>query len=83
MPADPAWLDVGPLPQEVDRGVDVLLAAPAEEVGVALARAFAAAVEEEHAVAVAREHARVRLGAAAAGERDHRGAVARRDVPAL
>ena len=42
--------------------VDVALAAPAEHVGVALAGALAATVEEQHAVAVPHEHPGLRLG---------------------
>ena len=63
------------------RGAQVALAGPAEGVVVALARALAAAVEQEHAVAVADEHPRVRHRLRAARERDDGGAVARRDVP--
>ena len=64
-----------------DGGAQVGLAGPAEGVVVALARALAAAVEQEHAVAVADEHPRVRHRLRAARERDDGGAVARRDVP--
>ena len=53
-----------------------------QRVRLALALALAAAVEQQHAVAVAGEHAGLLLRAVAAGEGDHRGAVARRDVPA-
>ena len=80
--ADALGVDVGPALEERDGGLDVLLALPAERVRVALALALTAAVEEQHAVAVPGEHARLRLGAVAAGERDHGGAVLGRDVPA-
>ena len=73
----------GPVLQVRDGGLDVLVAAPAPGVGPALAAALAAAVEEQHAVAVAGEHARLALRAVAAREGDDRGAVARGDVPAL
>ena len=81
--ADLARLDVRPRLQELDRGQDVLVAAPAEQVAVAFALAFAAAVEEQDAVAVADEHAGVRLRSAAAREGDHGGAVLRGHVPPL
>ena len=81
--ADAVRLDVGPVLQVRDRGLDVRLAAPAPGVRLAVAVALAAAVEQQHAVAVAGEHARLPLRAVAARERDHGGAVARRDVPAL
>ena len=81
--ADPARVDVRPRLQELDRGEDVLVAAPAEQVAVAFALALAAAVEEQDAVAVAHEHPGVRLRAAAAGEGDHGRAVLRGHVPAL
>ena len=81
--ADPSRFDVGPVLEELDRRVDVFLAAPAEDVAVALAGALTAAVEEQDAVAVAGEHARVLLWAAAAGEGDDGSAVLRGDVPAL
>ena len=51
--ADPLGVDVGAGLEEGDRGVDVALALPAEQVRVALALALAAAVEEQDAVAVA------------------------------
>ena len=63
--------------------MDVLVAAPAEEIGVALASTFSAPVEEQDAVAVGGEHSRVLLRAAATRKCDHGGAVFRRDVPAL
>ena len=47
---------------------EVAVAGPAEDVRIALARALAAAVEEEDAVAVLDEHARVLLRAGAAGK---------------
>ena len=81
--ADPLGVDVGPALEVVDRGLDVRVAAPAPGVGLALAATLAATVEEQHAVAVPGEHPRRPLRAVAAGERDHRGAVLRRDVPAL
>ena len=43
--------------------MQVAVAAPAEDVRVAVARAFAATVEEQHAVAVADEHSRLLLRA--------------------
>ncbi len=64
-------------------GAQVAFARPAEGVVVALARALAAAVEQEHAVAVADEHPRVRYRLRAAREGDDRRAVARRDVPGV
>ena len=48
----------GRLCRNVDRGVDVALALPAEDVRIALALALAAAVEEQDAVAVVGEHPR-------------------------
>ena len=80
--ADAVRVDVRPPLQVRDGGLDVRVAAPAPGVRLALALAFAAAVEEQHAVAVAGEHPRLLLRAVAAGERDHRRAVARGDVPA-
>ena len=81
--ADPPGVDIRPALQELDRGLDVLLALPAEPVRVAFALARAAPVEQQHPVAVPDEHPRLRLRAVAAGERDHRGTVPRRHVPAL
>ena len=43
-PADPLGVDVGPAAQEVDGRADVLLAAPAVRVRVAVAGALAAAI---------------------------------------
>src|SRR5262245_61707463 len=57
-PADPPVRDVGPCLQVVDRRRDVAVALPAEQVRVTFALALAAPVEEEHAVAVAREQPR-------------------------
>ena len=81
--ADPVRIDVGPALEVLDRGVDVLAAAPAPGVRLTFALALAAAVEQQHPVAVPGEHARLPLRAAAAGEGDHGRAVLRRDVPAL
>jgi hypothetical protein len=80
--ADPLRVHVGPALEEGDRGLDVLLAFPAEPVRVALAFARSAAVEQQDAIAVPYEHARLRLRAVAARERDHDGAVPGRHVPA-
>ncbi len=80
--ADPLRVDVGTMLQECDRRVDVSLALPAEEVRVAVALALAATVEEEDAVPVTGEQLRPLLRARPAGERDHRRAVPRADVPA-
>ena len=80
---DALGIDVGPVLEEPDRRVDVAVPAPAPGVRLAVAAALAAAVEEQHAVAVPGEHARLLLRAAPAGEGDDGGAVARRDVPAL
>jgi hypothetical protein len=82
-PRDPPRVDVGAVPEEVDARADVLVEVPAEGVGVALAAALAAAVVEQHAVAVADEHPRLPARARASGEDDDRRAVARRDVPAV
>ena len=57
------------------------LSAPQPKDGVAVALAFAAAVEEQHAVAVADEIRAGRCGPPAPA-RDDGGAVPRRDVPA-
>ena len=76
--ADPVGVDVGATLEIGGRSVQVAVAAPAEDVRVALARALSAAVEEEDAVAVLHEHARVLLRPGAAGESDHRRAVASR-----
>ena len=81
--ADSLGIDVRLTLQERNRRVDVPLALPAEGVRVALALALAAAVEEQDAVSVAREQLGPLLGGGAARERDHRGSVARPDVPAL
>ena len=81
--ADAVRVDVGTLLQVGDRGLDVAVAAPAEGVRVPVAAALAAAVEEQHAVAVRGQHPGLLLRAVAAGEGDDGGAVARRDVPAL
>ena len=83
MPPMRSRIDVGAALEERDGRVDVALALPAEEVRVALALALAAAVEEQHAVAVAREQLRALAAGRPARERDHRRAVPRRDVPAL
>ena len=80
--ADAAAAHVRARAQVGDGRAEVGLAAPAARVEVALALALAAAVEQQHPVAVAHEHARVADRALAAGEGDHRGAVARRHVPA-
>ena len=69
--------------QEVHAGQDVLVEVPAPAVGVTLAPALAPPVVQQDPVAVAREHPRGLPGAGAAREHDHRGAVLRRDVPAL
>ena len=82
-PADPLGIDVGTAAEIRRGGVKISLAVPAEGVRIALARALAAAVEEQDAVAVADEHARVLLRPGASGERDHGGAVPRRHEPAL
>ena len=62
-PADAVGVDVGARLEVVDRRLHVAVAAPAEGVWLAVALALAAAVEDEHAVAVASEH---RLPASAA-----------------
>ena len=53
--ADPLGVDVGTAPEELHGGVEVALALPSPGVRVAVALAFAAPVEEEDAVAMARE----------------------------
>ncbi len=69
---------------EVSRsGMQIALTGPPEEVGVAFARALTPAVEEQDAVAVADEHARLLLRARPAGKHDHGRAVPRWDEPAL
>ena len=83
IPPIPPGLTSWPGLQELDRGEDVLVSTPTEEIAVAFAVALTAAVEEQNPVAVADEHAGVRLRAAAARERDHSSAVLRRHVPAL
>ena len=60
--ADAAVAHVGAFAQVGDGGAQVRLAAPAAGVVVALARALAATVEQQDAVAVAYEHPRVRTG---------------------
>ena len=55
-PADPLRVDVRAAAQIRGRRVEVAVADPAEDVRVTLARAFAATVEEQHAVAVADQH---------------------------
>src|SRR5436190_9115754 len=64
-------------------GVEVAVAVPAEDVRVTLARALAATIEEENAVAVADEHPRLLLRTRAAGDGDHFRTVARRHKPAF
>jgi hypothetical protein len=59
--SDPRRVDVGPVQEVVDGGAEVWFAVPAELVVVALALAFAAAVKDQRPVAVADEHAGVRL----------------------
>ena len=81
--ADAGRVDVGPVLEEVDGGVDVTLPAPAPHVGVAVADTLAPAVEQQHAVAVADQHPGVCLRALAAREGDHGGAVPGGHVPAL
>ena len=61
MPPIRSRIDVGAVLQVRDRSMDVALALPAEQVRVAVALAFAATVEEQHAVAVARKHLRALL----------------------
>ena len=68
--ADPPRIDVRTALQERDRRVDVPLALPAEEVGVALALALAATVEEQDAVAMPREQLRALLRGRPSGEGD-------------
>ena len=68
--------------QPGDGGVDVFGVVPAEQVRVALAAVIAARVEQEHAVAVAGEHPRLRQLARARRVGDHGRAVARADIPA-
>jgi hypothetical protein len=70
-------------PQVLDRGLHVAVAIPSVGVRVTLALALAAAIEQQHAVAVPGEEARAALRTLAARERDDGRAVARRDVPAL
>jgi hypothetical protein len=59
-PADPPVADVRLLLQPRDGGVDVLRVVPAEQVRVALTAVVATRVEQEHSVAVAGEHPRLR-----------------------
>ena len=66
--ADPPGIDVGAAAQKSRGGEKVSLSVPAERVRVALAHALAATVEEQDAVAVADEHARVLLRAGATRE---------------
>ena len=80
---DACRVDVRPALEEVERGLDVPRATPAQAVAVAVAVALATTVEEQDPVAVLDEHPGVRLGVRAARERDHGGAVGRRHVPAL
>ncbi len=80
--ADPGRVDVGPGLEEVDGGMDVRRPAPAEHVAVTVAVTHASTVQQQHAVAVPREHPRVRLRHVPAVEGDDRGAVLRRHVPA-
>ena len=69
-PADPVGIDVRAALEVLDRGVEVAVADPAEDVRVAVARALAAAVEEEDAVAVLdRACARASAGRSVRGRR--------------
>ena len=72
---DPARVDIPPPSEERDRTQEVSVEAPSEGIWIPLARAFAAAVEDEDAVTVADEHARMLLRSLLAGIDDHRGAV--------
>ena len=71
----------GPSLQPGDGSVDVLGVVPAEEVRVSLAAVVAARVEQEHAVAMADEHAGLRQLPLPGRVRDDCGAVPRRHVP--
>ena len=61
--ADPVGVDVVARLEVRGRGVQVAVAAPAEDVRISVARALSTAVEEQHPVAVADEHPRLLLGA--------------------
>src|SRR4030095_4116358 len=80
--ADPSGVDVGAAAEIVECRLDVSLAAPA--VGITLAFAGPARGEDQGPVAMAHEHARVLLRAAAARgwKHDHGGSVSRGHVPA-
>ena len=56
--ADAPVVDVRARPQIGDRGVEVTLGAPSEDVRIAVALALSAPVEEQDAVAMTRQHAR-------------------------
>src|SRR5262245_7268817 len=77
--ADPVAADVGPVPEKLDRRVDVRLPAPVEALGVAVALPAAARVVEQHAVAVTGQQSRLLPRAlsvpAGAVDKDDRGAV--------
>ena len=75
-PADAPLLHVVATGEEGGRAADVVVAAPAPARRLALARAHATWVEEEHAVAVLDEHPGVLLDATSTRVHDHRGAVA-------
>ena len=81
--ADSPGIDVGLTLQERNGCVNVPLALPTEGVRVALALTLTAAVEQQDAVSVAFEQLGPLLRGGAAREGDHRGPVARPDVPAL
>src|SRR5439155_12161685 len=80
--ADSVAVDVGAVLQERNGRIHVFVGCPAEGVRVAVAVAFAAAVEEQDAVAVASEHPRLLLCAGSAGCCDHCGVILGGDVPA-
>ena len=78
-PADPVVVHVGAGLEVLGAGEQVAVARPAD--GVAFARALAARVQEQDAVAVPDQHPGLG-GAGRAGEEDHRGAVLGGDVRA-
>src|SRR5205814_8944585 len=80
--ADPVAVDVGAVLQERNGSVHAFVGCPAEGVRLAVAFAFATAVEGQHAVAVADEHPRLLPDAGTAGCCDHGGAVSSGHVPA-
>ena len=80
--ADPGRVDVGPGLEEVDSGMRCPASRPSRTCCRHRHFTHSSTVQQQHAVAVPREHPRVRLRHVPAVEGDDRGAVLRRHVPA-